>query len=78
MAQPPPAGIPGRVGIQSTVQPRVVWAGEGHLQMERPQPPVWLLKAPRYMEEDIKKGAALPADQVDRIRRCLHSLADKA
>jgi hypothetical protein len=54
-------------GVEVWVEPRIVWAGEGKLWLERPAVRVWQLTNPDYMWEDIEKGKTTLAEVLSRV-----------
>lgn len=53
--------------INLYVNPRVVWAGPGNLQIKRPAIPIWVLSTPDFLKEDLARQQPISADRVSQI-----------
>ncbi len=55
-------------GLNVWVEPRVVWAGDGELRLEKPAVLLWKLSEPARIEAELKKGSkSLQPETVQRI-----------
>jgi hypothetical protein len=58
-------------GVEVWVEPRIVWAGQGKLWLEKPAVRVWQLTNPDYVQEDIQKGKTTPAKVLSEVNAVL-------
>jgi hypothetical protein len=58
-------------GVEIWIQPRVVWAGQGELWLEKPAVRVWQLAEPDYILNDIEHGKHVPADVLSGLNAVL-------
>jgi hypothetical protein len=62
-------------GVKVWVEPRVVWASDQKLWLERPAVSVWQLGRPEYILEDITSGKQLACEVLADAVAALHRLA---
>jgi hypothetical protein len=56
-----------RCDVDLWVEPRVVWATQAKLWLEKPAVPVWQLSRSEFVLQDLAKGQALPEESVRQI-----------